>query len=590
MQTNNTVSATDVGCAVLPFLQVGRGYTFGLLLALISTGAQAQSDSSVTVEGVAGGVGSVAVPVMTHPWLLLAAALVVGIGLCKLRQFAALSVLALTTVVLVSHQPGLRAAVTELVIAQDSQVCHGSRETLEYDADADMALINQCDATTVRIVEYQLSCPADNHPEEMNDGFILPAGKSTSLLRCIDPAPEMTLGGPLGIDEDAGPQTVPAWVSVESLDADGEPTQPVTLAIAADDMTLFSAGPTLADDGTLSFTPADDAFGSTRLTVTATDPEGADAEESAQLTITPVNDPPSFTLSSAVVSVLEDNGLDTGTDPNEPEYDEGPDGADSAPVSVDNVATDISPGNAWEADQSVHFEISRYAGSDVYSDEYVVYKGAQPGAEPGDILDTQYATGVELPIISGADNYQLSSAGTFSTELTPHAWGVVELSVVAVDGKGLKSPSQRLSLEVAPVWDTRPRWRDEHQSGDENSSCIQTRLYGSTFRNSHRPQFILTETDLNGGRLAFNSLDVVFGIPIVSSSLCYIPPRDMYSEYNTDTGTFEPFASFTYRVWSGVGDWRTGESPALNGGDHSGVFLELSEEEYTVEIVVRPVF
>jgi hypothetical protein len=67
----------------------------------------------------------------------------------------------------------------------------------------------------------------------------------------------------------------------------------VTFTVTADDPTLFAVQPALDATGTLTYTPAADAYGTTTIHVTATDSAGATStEQTAQLTITAVNDPP----------------------------------------------------------------------------------------------------------------------------------------------------------------------------------------------------------------------------------------------------------------------------------------------------------
>jgi hypothetical protein len=64
--------------------------------------------------------------------------------------------------------------------------------------------------------------------------------------------------------------------------------------VTVDDAALFAVAPAVAADGTLTYTPAANANGATTVRVTAVDSAGASsAEQTATLTITAVNDPPS---------------------------------------------------------------------------------------------------------------------------------------------------------------------------------------------------------------------------------------------------------------------------------------------------------
>jgi large repetitive protein len=116
----------------------------------------------------------------------------------------------------------------------------------------------------------------------------------------------------------------------------------VTFTVTNDSSALFVVQPAVAQDGKLTFTPADDANGTANVTVTARDDGGTanggsdtSAPSTFALTIEPVNDPPSFTKGpdQSVVSLL---------------------GAQTVP----NWATAISPGPANESSQSVTFIVS----------------------------------------------------------------------------------------------------------------------------------------------------------------------------------------------------------------------------------------
>ena len=106
------------------------------------------------------------------------------------------------------------------------------------------------------------------------------------------------------VSEDSGAQTVPGFFS--TID-DGEPdlTQTLTLtaSVPAADAALFLVPPTInKDTGVLTYTPKGDAFGTTTVTVTLKDNGGTSnggvdtAVQTFDITITSVNDKPSFTM------------------------------------------------------------------------------------------------------------------------------------------------------------------------------------------------------------------------------------------------------------------------------------------------------
>ncbi|HWM17300.1 MAG TPA: cadherin domain-containing protein, partial [Microbacterium sp.] len=101
--------------------------------------------------------------------------------------------------------------------------------------------------------------------------------------------------------EDAGPQTVTGFAT--AISAGGESGQTLTFSVVAADPGLFSIQPDIDETtGDLTYTPAPDANGPTTVTVTLSDDGGGTDTSPAQvfdITITPVNDEPSFTLTAS---------------------------------------------------------------------------------------------------------------------------------------------------------------------------------------------------------------------------------------------------------------------------------------------------
>ncbi|MCI0637316.1 MAG: hypothetical protein L0206_25875, partial [Actinobacteria bacterium] len=152
--------------------------------------------------------------------------------------------------------------------------------------------------------------------------------------------PTFMAGGDQTVFEDAGPRAV-GWASGINPGPTSESSQTVSFETSTSDPGLFSASPAVARDGTLTFTPAADAYGSATVTVTARDDggtaNGGDDSTSASFTVTilPVNDAPRFSGggSRTVVSVL---------------------GAQS----ISGWASGISPGPANESSQTVSFAVT----------------------------------------------------------------------------------------------------------------------------------------------------------------------------------------------------------------------------------------
>ena len=119
----------------------------------------------------------------------------------------------------------------------------------------------------------------------------------------IDPvndAPSFVVGDAVVIEEDADEQTIPWWISVISPGPDNESGQALTFGVTTDNDDLFAELPAISEDGTLTFTAADDAEGAAELTIVLSDDGGTDdggvdsSQSTSTVTVTAVNDPPSF--------------------------------------------------------------------------------------------------------------------------------------------------------------------------------------------------------------------------------------------------------------------------------------------------------
>ncbi len=129
-----------------------------------------------------------------------------------------------------------------------------------------------------------------------------------------------TVAGPFAVTvlEDAGDQTVSGAVINVSAGPADESGQVVSFVVTNDNNALFSSQPAIAADGTLTFTPAANAFGSATVTVIAQDDGGTanggvdtSAAQTFTLTVTPVNDAPTFSLAGTNVSAFTADGAVT---------------------------------------------------------------------------------------------------------------------------------------------------------------------------------------------------------------------------------------------------------------------------------------
>ncbi len=143
----------------------------------------------------------------------------------------------------------------------------------------------------------------------------------------VNDAPAFTKGVNQTVDEDAGAQSVAGWATGISA-GPSEAGQGVTFVIDSNDnSTLFSAGPTVASDGTLTFTPAANKNGVANITLYVQDDggtaNGGDDTSDPQtfvITVNAINDAPLAIAQSyaaqANMQIVGLTGLLTGaTDP-----------------------------------------------------------------------------------------------------------------------------------------------------------------------------------------------------------------------------------------------------------------------------------
>jgi hypothetical protein len=158
----------------------------------------------------------------------------------------------------------------------------------------------------------------------------------------VNAAPSFTVGANQTVLEDSGAYAVTAWATGISPGPSPESSQTVTFAMSTDNSSLFSSAPAVASNGTLTYTPAADANGTAHVSVYAVDDGGTangghdtSASQTFTITVTAVNDAPTFTIggNQTAVSLL---GAQT----------------------VNGWAKAISPGPPDESGQTVSFKVT----------------------------------------------------------------------------------------------------------------------------------------------------------------------------------------------------------------------------------------
>jgi hypothetical protein len=122
----------------------------------------------------------------------------------------------------------------------------------------------------------------------------------TITVNPVNDAPTFTKGADKTVIEDAGAQTFPGWATAVSAGSADEEGQALTFNVTGNtNSALFSVPPAVDPaTGTLTFTPAANAYGSATITLTLSDNSGGSDTSAPQMfviTVTPVNDAPSFT-------------------------------------------------------------------------------------------------------------------------------------------------------------------------------------------------------------------------------------------------------------------------------------------------------
>jgi uncharacterized repeat protein (TIGR01451 family) len=137
---------------------------------------------------------------------------------------------------------------------------------------------------------------------QANDGLVNSASAATVTItvNAVNDPPSFTKGANQTVLEDAGAQSVSPWAT--GISAGPNESDGVSFIVTNDNNALFSGQPAVASNGTLTYTPAANAFGSATVSVKAKDDGGTDnggidvsAVQAFTITVTAVNDAPSFT-------------------------------------------------------------------------------------------------------------------------------------------------------------------------------------------------------------------------------------------------------------------------------------------------------
>jgi len=227
-------------------------------------------------------------------------------------------------------------------------------------------------------------------------------------IKPVNDPPDCTLGTEITVHEDADLQIIPHFVSEIYAGPEDEYSQAVSFTIvniSDPDLFMTANQPKLLSNGTLSFRPQPDSFGSSTIDFYLQDNGGkknggndrSDIKE-FQIEIQPINDPPQF-IKGPDIEIMED----------------------SEPQTFQNWATQISPGNEKESNQIIKFHVN--------TDNDMLFQ--------------------ELPSIS--------TEGDLTFTPAPDASGTANVTLYLTDSGGTlnqgidESTSQTMSINIQPL-------------------------------------------------------------------------------------------------------------------------------------------
>ena len=130
-----------------------------------------------------------------------------------------------------------------------------------------------------------------------------PTQTFTITVNWVNQPPYFTKGANQTVNENSGAQTVTTWATGISQGTN-DPAQVLTFHVSSDNSGLFSAQPALSSNGTLTYTPALNAFGTANVSVYLTDDAGGiSSTQTFVVTVNQVNQPPTLNVISNLTLV-----------------------------------------------------------------------------------------------------------------------------------------------------------------------------------------------------------------------------------------------------------------------------------------------
>ncbi|HEX8003632.1 MAG TPA: Ig-like domain-containing protein [Mycobacteriales bacterium] len=308
----------------------------------------------------------------------------------------------------------------------------------------------------------------------------------TITVTAVNDAPSFLKGDDQTVLEDSGTYSVSNWASAISKGPADESGQALTFDVDVDTPALFLAQPTLSDTGTLQYTLAADAVGTATVTVTLSDNggvlNGGDDTSDAQtftITITPVNDAPSFTTAGSQ-SVLED----------------------AAAQTVNGFVTSTSAGPADEAGQTVTVAVTNVTNPTMFA--------VQPTITNGTLTYTPAANanGVSTVTVSATDDGGIANGGDATSDNQTFAITVTAVNDAPSFVKGL----DETVLEDAGTQSV-SNWATSISAGPANEN---TQTVAFTVTNNNNGLFLTQPTISPTGTLVYAAAANKYGTATVT--------------------------------------------------------------------------
>jgi uncharacterized repeat protein (TIGR01451 family) len=333
----------------------------------------------------------------------------------------------------------------------------------------------------------------------------------------VNDAPSFTKGADQTVLEDAGPQSVASWATAISAGPPDESGQTLNFQLNNPNPTLFSAGPAISSSGTLTYTPAPNANGSATISVVLKDNGGTanggvdtSAPQTFTITVTPVNDAPSFTK-GADQTVNEDAG----------------------PQSV-AWATAISAGPSDESGQVLTFQITNNTNPALFSAGPAISSSGTLTYTPAANANGSAAITVVLK-----DN-----GGTANGGVDTSAPQTFQINVTAVNDAPsfTKGPDEQVSVNAGPQ--SFANWATSISAGPANEAgqTVTFNVIGNTNSALFSAQPAVSST----GTLTFTPATNASGASVITINL-----QDNGGTSNGGQDT-SPSQSFTITVNCGT--------------------------------------